>query len=107
MSVEYATSYGTTSTDYKSVNKTLSSKKGEGFEITKWIVLDIEETTKTVKMVPKEPTKGTVKLQGSQGYNNAVKLLNDACSSLYSSEGITASSISIDDIEGLLTRATA
>ena len=30
-------------------------------------------------------------------------MLNDACSSLYSSEGVTARSISIEDIEGLYT----
>lgn len=44
---------------------------------------------------------GTVYLGQAQGYNNGVKLLNDACSSLYSnaSKGITARSLNIDDIE--------
>ena len=46
-------------------------------------------------------TSGTVYLKGAQGYNNGVKLLNDACSALYGDEekGITARSIKIEDIE--------
>ena len=46
-------------------------------------------------MVPATTPSGTVTLQGAQGYNNAVLLLNQACSSLYgnSSKGITARSI--------------
>lgn len=50
-------------------------------------------------MVPATTPSGTVTLQGAQGYNNAVKLLNDACSSLYgnTSKGITAISITEED----------
>ncbi|MBP3503316.1 MAG: hypothetical protein J6K42_07605, partial [Clostridia bacterium] len=45
------------------------------------------------------PTTGTVTFQGAQGYNNAVYLLNNACSSLYgnASKGITARSITEED----------
>ena len=51
------------------------------------------------------PTTGTVNLEGAQGYNNGVKLLNDACSALYgdSDKGIKARSINIEDIEGKMT----
>ena len=44
-------------------------------------------------------------LQQWQGYNNGVKLLNDACSSLYGNveKEISARSINIQDIEGKLT----
>ena len=51
------------------------------------------------------PTTGTVRLRGAQGYNNAVKLLNDACDSLYGNEakGIEGRSVDIDDIEKYMT----
>ncbi len=75
----------------------LSSASGEDFSITEWKVLSIENGK--VELVPTEATKGTVFLGYAQGYNNGVKLLNDACSSLYSSKGVTARSLNIDDIE--------
>ena len=50
--------------------------------------------------MPTAPTSGSVRLYGAQGYNNAVYLLNELCSQLYSdsSKEITARSINIDDI---------
>ena len=50
-------------------------------------------------------TNGFVYLQGAQGYNNAIYLLNEACNNLYGndSKGITARSINIEDIEGKMT----
>ena len=77
------------------------------YAITKWKVLDINKENGTVKLVPTAPTTGTVTLGGAQGYNNAVKLLNDACSNLYGyggqKVGISARSINIDDIEHYMT----
>ena len=83
------------------------------FNIDTWKVFEINEGTGEVKLVPAHstdygaegPTSGTVNLQGAQGYNNAVYLLNKACSELYgdSSRGITARSINIEDIEGKMT----
>ena len=77
----------------------------QDMSITSWKVLSIDENTGKVDLVPSAPTTGTVRLQGAQGYNNAVKMLNDACSSLYgnSSKGISARSINIEDIEGAMT----
>ena len=88
----YATS-NSTATD------TLSSSAGQSFNISKWKVLSIDKSTGKIEMVPATTPSGTVTLQGAQGYNNAVKLLNDACSSLYgnSSKGITARSITEED----------
>ena len=64
----YATSNSTaTATD------TLSSSAGKSFNVSKWKVLSIDKSTGKIEMVP-----ATVTLQGVQGYNNAVKLLNDA-----------------------------
>ena len=77
----------------------LSSASGQSYNITEWKVLSIENGK--VELVPTKPTSGTVYLGQAQGYNNGVKLLNDACSSLYgnTSKGITARSLNIDDIE--------
>ena len=94
-----------------SYEKTLNSATGQPFNIDTWKVFDINEETGEVTLVPDHSTNdgndgasatsGTVYLRGAQGYNNGVKLLNDACSALYgdSSKGITARSINIEDIE--------
>ena len=73
------------------------------YKISKWKVLDIKNGK--VTLVPEAPTSGTVYLGQAQGYNNAVKLLNDACSNLYgnASKGIEARSINIEDIENYMT----
>ena len=73
------------------------------YKISKWKVLDIKSGK--VILVPEAPTTGKVYLQGAQGYNNGVKLLNDACSNLYGNEskGIEARSINIEDIENYMT----
>ncbi len=78
---------------------TLSSANGENFNLTEWKVLSIENGR--VELVPTNQTEGTVYLGQAQGYNNGVKLLNDACNSLYgnTSKGITARSLNIEDIE--------
>ena len=83
----------------------LNSTTGEDFNISSWKVLSIDENTGSVELVPSSATTGTVRLQGAQGYNNGVKLLNDACSSLYgnSGKGIVARSINIEDIEKYMT----
>ena len=77
----------------------------DGYKINTWRVLEIDKTNQKVTLVPNEPTSNDVPLQGAQGYNNGVKLLNDACSKLYGtpSRGITARSIKIEDIENKLT----
>ena len=84
---------------------TLNSASGQSYNITKWKVLSIENGK--VELVPTAPTSGTVYLGQAQGYNNGVKLLNDACSSLYgnTSKGITARSLNIDDIEKYMLEA--
>lgn len=66
--------------------------------------MNIDEEKNIVELVPLQPTTGTVTLHGAQGYNNGVKLLNDACNRLYSNstKGITARSINIEDIEKTL-----
>ena len=95
--------------EYCSTNKTVGTddvtldSSNNNYKISKWKVLDIKSGK--VTLVPEAPTSGTVYLQGAQGYNNAVKLLNDACSNLYgnASKGIEARSINIEDIENYMT----
>ena len=89
---EYATSNDTGT-------QTLNSSTGESFNVSQWKVLSIDKNANKIEMVPATIPRGTVTLQGAQGYNNAVKLLNDACSSLYgnSTKGITARSIKEED----------
>ena len=98
---KYCSSTKTETTD----DVTLNSSTGEDFNISSWKVLSIDEQTGTVELVPSAPTTGKVYLGQAQGYNNGVKLLNDACSSLYgnSEKGITARSINIEDIEKYMT----
>lgn len=85
----------------------LSSAEGESFHVNSWRVFSIDKATGKVQLVPVAPTAGTVYLGQAQGYNNAVKLLNDACSNLYSDEnkGITARSINMEDIESVMDQA--
>ena len=79
------------------------------FNIDTWRVFQIDEKTGKITLVPTSSTystNGFVYLQGAQGYNNAIYLLNEACSYLYgdSSKGIVARSINIEDIEGKMTK---
>ena len=96
--------------------KTLNSSDGEPFNIDTWKVFDINTTTGEVLLVPEHSTddgqdgtlatSGTVYLKGAQGYNNGVKMLNEACDALYGApenDKITARSINIEDIEGKMT----
>ena len=102
---EYATSFDSSSEYYNTYNVTLNSATRQSFNISNWKVLSIDESAGTVELVPSSPTTGEVRLQGIQGYNNGVKLLNDACNALYgnSTKGISARSINIEDIEKYMT----
>ena len=108
---EWKDEYCDSAPQYGDLSKNLNSATGELFNIDTWKVFSINETTGEITLVPAYSTfnsldsNGYVSFRGYQGYNNAVKLLNDACSALYgnSSKGITARSIKIEDIEGKMT----
>ena len=69
-----------------------------------WRVLDVDETTGTVRLISATPTSSTVTLEGYNGYNNAVKLLDDACSTLYNSKLATkVQNLKIEDITKHMT----
>ena len=50
-------------------------------ENLKWRVLDIQNGQ--VRLISETPTTSKIELKGYNGYNNAVKLIDDACSTLY------------------------
>ena len=89
-----------------SSNQSLNSGSSS-YQLTTWRVLSIDEESGQVELVPTSATSGYMYLQGANGYNNAVKLLNDACNALYgnSSKGISARSINRDDYEKYMSDA--
>lgn len=74
------------------------------YSITKWKVLNINGNG-TIDLIAESPTIGTVPLGYAQGYNNGVKLLNDACNELYGTKdlGILSRSINEEDIKDKMT----
>ena len=63
-----------------------------------WRVLDVKGGQ--VRLISAVPTTSIVRLEGAKGYNNAVKLLDEYCSTLYSKSGVgIAQSLKIEDIE--------
>ena len=69
-----------------------------------WRVLDIDEKTGVVRLISATPTNKSIKLEGYNGYNNAVKLLDDACSTLYNSKLATkVQNLKIEDITKHMT----
>ncbi len=83
-----------------SSNDILLDNESENFNITKWRVLNINKETGIIDLISNKSTIGKLPLDGTQGYNNAVKLLNDACNALYGNnkKQIKARSIKLEDI---------
>ena len=66
-------------------------------EDLKWRVLDIKDGQ--IRLISEKPTTSKVYLKGYQGYNNAVYLIDEVCSTLYTTEKGTAKNLKIEDIE--------
>ena len=65
-----------------------------------WRVLDVDEKTGAVRLISATPTDKTIVLYGYDGYINAVKLLDDVCSTLYNSKLATkVQNLKIEDIQ--------
>ena len=78
-----------------------SEDKNLNREDYEWKVFEINENgTIEIIGVPNE-NNTEIYLNGAEGYNNGVYLLNDICNKLYSNNklGATASSINVEDIE--------
>lgn len=75
-------------------NNTESTLKQEELN---WRVLDIKDGH--VRLISAEPTKSKMELKGYEGYNNAVKLLDDTCETLYNSKlASKVQNLKIEDI---------
>ena len=68
---------------------------------TQWQILFVNDDT--VTLIAEDSTNDRFYLEGANGYNNGVKLLNDACYAMYSNSslGAVARSVDIDDIEAV------
>lgn len=74
-------------------NLTLTQEKN-----LNWRVLDVKDGH--VRLISEKPTTSEIKLYSYDGYNNAVKLLDDTCSSLYSNSKLSkkVQNLKIEDI---------
>ena len=73
-----------------------------------WRVLDVTDDGQ-VRLISDKPTTRTIELQGYNGYNNAVKLLDDACSILYTNKQLAnkVQNVKIEDITKHITTQPA
>ena len=64
----------------------------------KWRVLDVQNGQ--VRLISETPTTSKIELYGYNGYNNAVKLIDDACSTLYTNTKLASKvqNLKIEDI---------
>ena len=64
----------------------------------KWRVLDVQNGQ--VRLISETPTTSKIELYGYNGYNNAVKLIDDACSTLYTNSKLAnkVQNLKIEDI---------
>ena len=68
-----------------------------------WRVLDVQNGQ--VRLISEVPTDSKIELKGYNGYNNAVKLLDDACSILYTNSKLSnkVQNLKIEDITKYMT----
>ena len=68
-----------------------------------WRVLDVQNGQ--VRLISEVPTDSKIELKGYNGYNNAVKLLDDACSILYTNSKLAnkVQNLKIEDITKYMT----
>ena len=68
-------------------------------ESLNWRVLDIKDGQ--VRLISELPTTSTITLSSYNGYNNAVKLLDDTCNTLYANKQLASKvqNIKIEDIQ--------
>ncbi len=64
----------------------------------KWRVLDVQNGQ--VRLISEVPTTSKIELKGYNGYNNAVKLIDDTCSTLYTNSKLASKvqNLKIEDI---------
>ena len=84
---------GTYSGSAANTTSTLTQEKD-----LKWRVLDVQNGQ--VRLISETPTTSKIELKGYNGYNNAVKLIDDACSTLYTNSKLAnkVQNLKIEDI---------
>lgn len=95
-------------------SKYTGSNNNEGFKTDmalNWIIWSIDDNK--IRLISDKPIQnggyknlGAISFANCNGYNNAVKILNDICKSCYSNEKLNAiaRSINVDDIEKVLNK---
>ena len=97
----YKVASGANGSGYTS-EQSFTTETGEA--ALKWRVLSIDEENGEVELVAATQSSTKLYLQGADGYNHAVDILNDMCKELYSNEnGATARSIKVEDINAKTT----
>ena len=64
-----------------------------------WVILDFDETTGEVKIIPRQYSSTTLQLSGMDGYNNAIAAL-DKVASIYKNDAYATSSksLTVDEV---------
>lgn len=97
--VNYNEGYSATKTNTVDSNFTMDNMD--------WRVLDIDETSGTVKLISSRPTTSKLTLSGKQGWLDAETKLDTLCSQLYANgTGVTARSLKVEDIDKLANMLT-
>ena len=101
--VKYTPDTASTDTILQELNTYSGSDKNTTSTLTQeklnWRVLDVKDGQ--VRLISELPTKSTITLSSYNGYNNAVKLLDDTCSTLYTNKQLASKvqNIKIEDIQ--------
>ena len=100
--VKYTPDTASTDSILQELNTYSGSDKNTTSTLTQeslnWRVLDVKDGQ--VRLISELPTTSKITLSGYNGYNNAVKLLDDTCSTLYSNSKFASKvqNLKIEDI---------
>ena len=101
--VKYTPDTASTDSILQELNTYSGSDKNTTSTLTQeslnWRILDIKDGQ--VRLISELPTTSKIKLNGYNGYNNAVKLLDDTCNTLYTNKQLASKvqNIKIEDIQ--------
>ena len=101
--VKYTPNTASTDSILQELNTYSGSDKNTTSTLTQeslnWRVLDIKDGQ--VRLISELPTTSTITLSSYNGYNNAVKLLDDTCNTLYANKQLASKvqNIKIEDIQ--------
>ena len=92
--------------DLKEYSGNTDNTQNTEFTITqernlRWRVLDVKDGK--LRLISAIPTNSMVKLEGYDGYNNGVFLMDEICQQLYSSSNSISQNLKIEDIQNQLT----